>query len=429
MLMANDPEQVMLTGNRFGKSTALAVKLLLMMLGKHPLQRIGAFSMPPLECRAVGSDFENGIDKIIIPILMEWCPATEIAHSPVRSKDRRLVLNNGSYLEFFSQEQEVIKFEGTGRDIVWNDELGKEEIYNVNRKRVMSKQGQIWTSLTPDKRKGFTFEYRDLLLKDGIEGIKVYRGSTYDNKENLPPEAFKLWLSKLTPDDIEVYVYGNFKSLAGLLFNLNPSTNIVPVTSYKRISSWTRARGLDIGGAGPEVSKPTAALFVTINPVKKIVYVEDEYIGEGKTISENAESIKRKSRGYYFYQTYIDPVSGSIHSKESGKTIMHLYRHYGIPCVPGTKDVQIGVDSIKDALKYDEKIGSSHLIICSNCQRLIKEMQTITNDKLADGHLIAALRWLLSTDVWKNIIERRIDGAFYEGEDQKYNDFLEISGG
>ena len=108
--------RLFLGGNRAGKTVAGAAETVMWLTGKHPYWQ--KFK-PPIRARAVGVDFDNGVNRIMKPEIARWIPPSELINGSwedsYEKSSRTLTLNNGSTLEFMSYDQDVDKFAGTSR--------------------------------------------------------------------------------------------------------------------------------------------------------------------------------------------------------------------------------------------------------------------------------------------------------------------------
>src|SRR5215510_9739193 len=59
-------------GNRSGKTVAGAVELINRLRGNDPFKETK--HKPPVAVRAVGVDFLDGVNKIMLPEIARWCP-------------------------------------------------------------------------------------------------------------------------------------------------------------------------------------------------------------------------------------------------------------------------------------------------------------------------------------------------------------------
>lgn len=103
-------------GNRSGKTVGGIVEDIYWLRGNHPFRRIPE---GPIRGRVVGVDFLNGISKIILPEFQRWCPPSLLKNGSwedsYNKELRTLKLENGSFIEFMSYDQDTDKFAGTSR--------------------------------------------------------------------------------------------------------------------------------------------------------------------------------------------------------------------------------------------------------------------------------------------------------------------------
>lgn len=129
-------ERLFVGGNRSGKTVAASVEDIYRLRGESPYQ---AVKPAPVQGRIVGVDFDNGVEKILKPMIQRWIPPSLLINGSWEdSYDKGLrVLNcaNGSAMEFMSYIQDVPKFAGTSRDFVHFDEEPPEAIYDECKDR------------------------------------------------------------------------------------------------------------------------------------------------------------------------------------------------------------------------------------------------------------------------------------------------------
>jgi len=73
------------------------------------------------------------VDKIILPLYKQWLPKTYLINGSWEqsySRERHvLTLNNGSFVEFMSQDQDLDKFAGSSRHFVHFDEECPKSVF------------------------------------------------------------------------------------------------------------------------------------------------------------------------------------------------------------------------------------------------------------------------------------------------------------
>jgi len=97
------------------------------MTGEHPNQK-----RFPVKLRAIGTNWEDGVKKIIMPEIAKWTPPSQLKHGSWEAsydvKGKTLTYENESTLEFLTYEQDVQAHAGTSRDVFWFDEEPPEDI-------------------------------------------------------------------------------------------------------------------------------------------------------------------------------------------------------------------------------------------------------------------------------------------------------------
>ena len=177
-------------GNRSGKTVGGGVETVKRLTGRHERTDL---PRPPVRGRAIGVDFIQGVEKIIIPEIKKWLPPSYYKNGSWEDsydkQARTLHLTNNSTLEFMSYEQELDKHAGTSRHFVWFDEEPPLPIFNENMLRLADVDGDFWITMTPLIDMSWTF---DRLYEPGRKGelkdIEVFEVSTLENtyiKENV----------------------------------------------------------------------------------------------------------------------------------------------------------------------------------------------------------------------------------------------------
>src|SRR6478609_9941338 len=110
---STDKIKLFLGGNRSGKSTAGVLELLWWATDTHPYRETPP---APVAIRAIGSDFANGVQKILIPEIARWVRQSDLRGgswtSAYSAQNKTLHFENGSFIEFMSCESDLDKFAG-----------------------------------------------------------------------------------------------------------------------------------------------------------------------------------------------------------------------------------------------------------------------------------------------------------------------------
>ena len=162
--VATQRKKLYIGGNRSGKTFGGVAEDIMWVTKKHPYRTLPE---GPIRGRVVGVDFLQGVQKILLPLYSQLIPPSELIDgSWERSYDkqlRTLTLDNGSFLEFMSYDQDTDKFAGTSRHFIHYDEEPPKHIFNECNARLVDTAGSYWLTMTPVE--GMTWIYDDIYLK------------------------------------------------------------------------------------------------------------------------------------------------------------------------------------------------------------------------------------------------------------------------
>lgn len=95
--------------------------------------------------------------------------------------NRLIVFDNGSLIRFKTYDQKADSFQGTSKDLIWNDEEPPEGIYNEQKARLIDRDGIMIVTMTPVK--GVTWiNHRILKNKKALRHVDVFYWSSLLNK-------------------------------------------------------------------------------------------------------------------------------------------------------------------------------------------------------------------------------------------------------
>ena len=165
------------SGNRKGKTSQFVLEDLWHSTGDYPewYHNNGAGNHPhcrtqvlPNRGRICATNEEDGLHKVIVPLLQEWIPkryliarswheSYDARHSMLRLKHVRNVhededgINPEDYstIDLMSFKQDPQAFAGPARHWIHQDEHGSKPHYDENKARLVSTNGRFWSALTP----------------------------------------------------------------------------------------------------------------------------------------------------------------------------------------------------------------------------------------------------------------------------------------
>lgn len=368
-------------GNRSGKTVGGAAEAVMWLTGKHIYwQKFRT----PVRGRAVGVDFDNGVDKIMLPEIARWMPPSELIEGSWEKSysrgNRTLTLENGSTLEFMSYDQDVDKFAGTSRHFVWFDEEPPEEIFNECLARLIDTGGNWWLTMTPLIDMSWTL---DRLYTPAVTGtdpnIEAFEVSTSENSYVNENEISILTMG-MTDEQREARLHGKYMTYSGTIYGpvLNPAVYLDPILDSDMwpiyYEKWGHFGMLDHG-----FRNPTAFLLAAFDEEGRIV-VYDEYYETNRIVKENALAIRSRIRGHKLDDKldYIvaDP---SIRNTDpiNRSSIQQEYAEHGLYFSLANNDVVAGINRVTSRFK------NKQLFITKNCVNLIHELNRYRWDKFA----------------------------------------------
>lgn len=340
-------------GNRAGKTIANVNECLWWLTKTHPYRK-----MPdePVRGRLTCVDFLNGLDKIILPLFKQWLPSKWLINGlwedSYDKEHKTLTLNNGSFIEFMSYDQDLDKFAGTSRHFVCFDEEPPKSIYNECRARLVDTGGVWWISMTPVD--GMTWVYDDIFEPYEQQGEAcrhyVIQADMLDNPHITPEEAEE-FLSGLDPKERAAREHGDFVQLGGRVFKkFDPEIHQVnfdfKVTPEMRVYT-----SIDIGWA-----HPTAWLWHAVEPNGHITTFH-EMVESFVTIEEWAKRVhqfERENKIKVYLRTG-DPALKQTRSNTGTSDIQEYARHGINLAVDGVpREVNIGLVKIEQYMRCDD---------------------------------------------------------------------------
>ena len=385
-------------GNRSGKTSTCAMDVVMQCEGWHPLQRDNLEKVykesidpkvkeliskiidakyyirsVPIEARAVCVDFPNGVEKFVGPEVRKWATSSMIKYDGIdNEKKRRIIWNNGSYLEFMSHDQDLDAHGGTARDVVWFDEEPPSDIYQENLMRVIQ-GGRIIGGMT------------------AVKGITWIKDQIWDrSKEDKEIHAIQMWteenpvLSKtaikkisdqcLDDEEREIRLHGGFVARGGNVWK-----------EYKDRFPWV-VKPFDIPESGslilaidPHLKTEHAALWCWVDynglyhdliDNKTNLYLIKELFEHG-TIPNFVRNIRliESSIGRQHDLALCDPGAWTGDQRDDNtKTTYQQFIDEGVFPIKGSKDLTGGIHKVRQ-LHICEDSAHPRLMVFSDLTR------------------------------------------------------------
>ena len=379
------PDRLYIGGNRSGKSLGSTIEAIWWLTNSHPYRKIPD---GPIRGRVVAVDFLNGVDKIILPLYKQWLPKSFLiggSWEQSYSKERHvLTLNNGNFVEFMSQDQDLDKFAGSSRHFVHFDEECPQTIFRECLARLVDTNGVWWMSQTPVQGMEWIFDDIYMPAKEGTKNIGIVEAQIHDNP-SLSPDAIAKFLDMLPEEEREVRSKGQYVHLGGAVFpDFMPTTHCIPRGEFKPKQHDRIIRTMDSG-----YTNPTVWLWIAVSEDGSMTVFREHYQAK-LTVAEHAAIVNKMTReiendyGCEVWLTTGDPAIKQT-KEHTGTSILQEYQKAGIyisvDSIP--TDRRIGLQRIQQYFKINPKTKKPFLMITDECPRLIAELPKLKWKKWA----------------------------------------------
>jgi len=361
--------RLLLGGNRSGKTVSGSAEATMWLTGQHPY---GYKFKPPVRGRAIGVDFDNGINRIILPEIAKWMPPSALIDgswdASYHKSMRTLTLTNGSQIEFMSYDQDVDKFAGTSRHFVYFDEEPPEEIFNENMARLVDTGGNWWMTMTPLIDMSWTFDNLYIKAKNGDPNIELFEVSTLMN-EYVNASELDILFGNLKEDEKKARMHGTYMQQTGTIYGEHwDEKNVIdPIIDGPMWNiyhgRWGHFCMMDHGHANP-----TCFLWGAFDGEGRVV-IYKEYYKRKLIVSEHALNVRAINEELKLVPSYYvgDPSIGNT-DPITGTSVQIEYSEHGIPILLGNKDVSAGIERVAGRFR------SKMIYITRDCEYLLWEL-------------------------------------------------------
>lgn len=377
---AVEQSRLYIGGNRGGKTVGGVVEDIWWLTGEHPYRET---PRPPIRGRVVVVDFNEGLEKILMPELLRWLPPSKLKNGSweqsYNKRLRTLTLENGSFVEFMSYEQDTEKFAGTSRHFIHYDEEPPKSIFTECSARLVDTRGSFWITMTPlDGMESFIYDQLFLPGQIPGSGIKVVQVEMTDNPYISPVEAERFLSTVEDPQEREARKSGTFQNIGGGAFKaFKPDIHVIPSDIIKLAPMHEfQYASMDHG-----FNAPTAWYYTYIT--NGIAITWDELYQAETTVPEWANTLHARNRqpGRRAPDIYVGDPAIKQRSAQTGHSIQALYAQNGIPIVLGNNDQLYGVNKMNNYLK------SLKWFITDACPTLIQQLQRVRWDTWASSKI------------------------------------------
>jgi hypothetical protein len=398
------PLRAFFGGNRSGKTTATMVDTIIQAVdGEMVPDHLLPFKRwePPFYCRVVTPDLTNTLEGVVLQKFRDWCPRGQLHGGGFeRAWDkmlRMLRFKNGSWIQFFSNDQDVDKFGGAALHRIVYDEEPREDIRRECLMRLIDFGGEELYGMTPLNGMSWTFdEIYEPWERGELQDGRVLVVDMDDNP-HLDRETMRRVLAGLSSEEREARKSGRFVHFAGLVFpQFSKARHVVP--SISEIPA-----GVELFcGIDPGVRHMCAVVFAYLDMDDRMV-IFDEIALQGKTVKEVCEEIHRTNTKWNIRPKWyvIDP-SAKNRNSQTGRSDQAEFSDHGVVTIPGQNSISAGINRLK------ERLDADRLVVAANCVELRGEFKRYRwasqrrseNDPKEapvkkDDHLLDALRYMV----------------------------------
>jgi phage terminase large subunit-like protein len=389
---AEFPERLFVAANRVGKTDAGAYEVTCHLTGDYPSWWQGRRFEHPVEVWACGTTSETTRDIVQAKLLgphdrpgTGFIPGDRIIATTnrphglpgsVESAYIKHVSGKKSYLGLKTYEQGRKSFEGTAKDVIWDDEEPPMDVYQEQVLRTLTTKGMVFVTFTP--LQGMSEVVTSYIEpSDAARESKMYVQAGWDDVPHLDEAEKRRVLATMLPYQIAARTKGEPSLGAGAIFPIPEADIVVPARSFPW--TWPRGYGLDVGW------NRTAAAFFAQDVGADVFYLYDvHYMSAGEPPSH---AVAIRARGE-FLEGAIDPASHG-RSQIDGRRLIDQYRGLGLTLVDADHAVEAGL------LEVWTLLITGRLKVCANCEPWLREFRKYhrdekgaivkTNDHLMDG--------------------------------------------
>lgn len=401
-----EPLRAFFGGNRSGKTTAVVADSIIQAVDTACVPaHLRGFKRwdPPFYCRVVTPDLTNTLEGVVLQKLREWCPADQLRGGSFdRAWDKQLRIlrfKNGSWFQFFSNDQDRDKFGGAALHRVVYDEEPRSDIRQECLMRLIDYGGEELFAMTP--LSGMSWLYDDVYepwergeLRDGRVVVV-----DMDDNPHLDQGTKERVLSGLTREEREARKGGRFVHFAGLVYPQFTGAHVIPSPADPKAAVPDGAEVF--AGIDPGLRHP-AVVFCWLEQADRMV-VFDEIALADRTVRDVVKAIHGVNERWGVRPRWyvIDPASRNRNS-QTGRSDQQEFADHKIFTMPGQNDVTAGINRVKERLETNKLFVMAH---CSELRGEFKRYRWISQGRgehdqkeapvKTGDHLLDALRYVV----------------------------------
>lgn len=333
-------EKLFIGGNRSGKTVANVIECIWRITKSHPFRPELNEIEGEIRGRLVCVSFVDGLEKIILPLFKKWMPRKFLKS---RSWDksynkylRTLTLEDGSFIEFMSYDQELEKFAGTSRHFVSFDEEPPRSVWEECLLRLVDTDGDWWISMTPVEGLTWVFEIIFQPWEEGARPQTLVLIVSMDDNPHLTERGKNKILNNIIDEaDREARKEGAFVQIKGRVYkNFDP--HVHKREGFKLDHTMRIYTSLDTGWRHPAAW--------TWHAVERTGHITTfhEIIESERTVESLAKEVKD------FEQQILRPLGLEVYVRTGDPAMLQVKEHVGTSIIQeyAKHDIFIGVEGV-----------------------------------------------------------------------------------
>lgn len=147
--------------------------------------------------------------------IKELLPRNEVSYADWSEQrgftNKIIIFKSGSAIRFKTYDQGAESFQGTNKDIIWNDEEPPMDVYHEEKARLIDNDGEILTTMTP--LNGITYIYTDIINNPMNKDIIDYWYWDTSLNSKINQEAFRRIIGQYDEKEAQVRSKGTFMNM------------------------------------------------------------------------------------------------------------------------------------------------------------------------------------------------------------------------
>jgi len=422
-----------LSGNGAGKTAALVNEAIWTAKGYHPYQK-AYFKVPNRVI--VTLDHPSKMADKWIPEIHKWFTfRDEQFKKDGKPYVNRIVLDNGSEIQFKFHEQPDMAFESMEASAFFYDEPPPRRIWIALMRggREKGTDPKFMIAGTPLAQSWMRIEYLDPWANGELPDVDCFTFSTDVNKEHLNWDAQEKFFSRLSEQEKEVRRHGRFFDMEGLALGhlWDRKTHIVEAADLPWDKNWPCVVAVD-----PHPSKKHHAVLMGCDKGNNLYVLKE--IALKQAPRQFARSLKEWYKDFRIIDINVDNYgSGEMTGGEGYKSFIQILNEEGVRARPTTHDDKKDedfIDRIQAVLQIPDKPNNfgqtlPKLRVLNTCPGTIRDIENVQwqRDKhnetmkpkleISNRDYLACVKYALKTNLSNSRTKSRV---YYQKRPSSY---------